>query len=227
MSEVVFILNWRNVSTCAAWTRYCKLFKGVYLGVKWDTWVGVKWHESYADMYTYMSFTDMQTCLMLCLFWTEEMVPGLGIAIVSRQLPGGQVEHMVWGQVGSSGTHVPSDMQMCLCRSADISNAYICPVLICRYGWIFVDSKMPFMPFTLYGVPPDPGQGQVGHLFWKFPNEIFNSIFHFAMLVLGQDKRSANSCNLHDCAWHSHGNMCSLRRQPLVWSLSLVNLNLV
>ncbi len=82
------------------------------------------------------------------------MTPGLGMHFFfSRWLPGGQVGHIVWGLMGSPGTHVPPDMQIYSYRHADISIAYIWHMPICRYGLIYLDSKMALMTWH---VPVDP-----------------------------------------------------------------------
>ena len=132
----------------------------------------------------HISHTDEQVCLKFCFFWTEEMMQGLGMWFFSRWLSQGQVCHMVWDQMGSIGTHVPSNMQTCSCRHADISNAYMCPMLICRYGCIYLDSTMAIMawhvPVDPMWCPSWPRAGSRGTPFLK----VFkwnNSIFYFVM----------------------------------------------
>ena len=53
-------------------------------------------------------------------------------------------------------------------------------MLICRYEWIYLDSKMAFLtwhvPVDPIWCPVDPGRGQLGHLFWKFSNDIFSKV---------------------------------------------------
>ncbi len=122
--EVVLILNWRNVWNCAAKTRYCNFWKTSTSGSNGTSELGSSGTHS-IQICIHISDTHMQACLKLCLFWSEELTPGLGMRFYSRWPPRGQLGHMVWGRTGSTGTHDPSDMQICSHRQADISNAYI------------------------------------------------------------------------------------------------------
>ena len=107
---------------CLDWIL--QIFEDIYRKGKWDTWVGVKWATSFVDMYTYFPYKYAAMFeVTFILIWRND--PRARYAIFSRWLHRGQVGHMVWGQMGSTETHVSSDMQICSCRHANIPNAYI------------------------------------------------------------------------------------------------------